>query len=329
MALTREATRGSTDGKGGEAKKESGQSDVERAAEDATPDLPQEDEAATSWTVQKLWQDTNQEHLAWLSEPPVLQNDNDNDADAPQHAITLLHRDIRRTGKHTLDSIVMRGAELRQLLEDNVPDASSYYDESEQGVIMKAPFRLLFWHIDQLKAASEKATGENKRASELLLSVLNDEFRPLVAKRDRVVAQREIFFDVLWTLYKPGITCLTRADEDFVAVKLTSINFSKDPLGKIYYRINHDTLVWDGQHFGWNDSYTDVYEFSGRRKILDLEVYPIEFHTDKSVIDQLVARGRRFAEIAIKEPFLMSFNGEALDRESSPMWWQGAKKKKV
>ncbi|ETN37302.1 uncharacterized protein HMPREF1541_08293 [Cyphellophora europaea CBS 101466] len=295
-------------------------------------DTPQETDGETSCTVTRLWEDsTNRDRIVWLTEPPIVEKKDQAASDFPRPAITLLHTDPGQTGKHALDTIIMRGTQLRRFLEDTIPDMSSFYNEAEQGIAIKAPFRLLFWHLDQIEAAAHCPDRKSlSRVTTLVLDVLQDEFRDLLAKRARLVAEREMNFDVLWTVFKPGITCLTKADEHTVAVKVSSIHFSKDPMGQIYYRIKHDTLAWDGLHFGWDDSYTDIYEFRGRRKILDLSIYPIEYHPDKkSLVDGLVARGKKFARIAMKEPHMMSFNGEALDRESSPMWWQGEQKKKM
>ena len=114
-----------------------------------------------------------------------------------------------------------------------------------------------------------------------------------------------------------------------MAVKVSSLDVSRSPMGSMYYKIKFTSLMWDGEYLGWQDSTTDIMEFDGRRKITDFDIYPIEFHTDPSMINQLISRGRRFLELAVKEPYMMSFSGEALDRETSPMWWQGEQKKKV
>jgi hypothetical protein len=283
----------------------------------------------TKYTVKKLWEDTtNQQRLVWLSEPPA-QEEHSSDEDSPQYAITLLHRDIEQTGKHRLDTIVLRGTRLRRFLEDTIPNASSHYDETEQGIALKAPFRPLFWHLSQIEKAARSTDKELRTVTGLLLGVLQDEFRDLLTKRKALIAAQEMNFAVLWTLYKPGITCYTKADDHVVAARVTSIHYSRDPMGKIYYRIKHNVLAWDGLYFGWDESYTDVFEFSGRKKILDLDIYPMEFHTVKSTRSELIARGKSFVRIAIQEPHLMNFSGEALDRESTPMWWQGEQKRKV
>ena len=55
----------------------------------------------------------------------------------------------------------------------------------------------------------------------------------------------------------------------------------------------------------------------------------MHFHDDQNIMEHLVLRGKKFISLAIKEPYMMRFSGEALDRETSPMWWQGEQKKKV
>lgn len=231
--------------------------------------------------------------------------------------------------KQKLESIIMRGSELRQFLEETIPNTSSFYNESEHGIVMRSPFRLLFWHLDQINAAVKSDDKKLSEVTNLLQGVLMDEFRELLTKRNELLAQQEMNFSTLWTLFKPGIPCLTTYVGEKVIVKVLTVEVSRDPMGKVFYRIKYNTLGWDGECFGWQESYKDIFEFSGRIRVKDLEVIPLEYNKDPDIVEQLAARGRTFVELAMKEPHTMSFSGETLDREISPMWWQGEQKKKV
>ena len=298
--------------------------------EDESTREHEDPEIGTFCSVVKLWEGrSSKDQLVWLTEPPEVEAEDKSISESPQYAITLLHRMSKDGGKQRLDTIIMRGSELRQFLDDTIPNIASFYNEAEHGIALRSPFRLLFWHLDQIEAA---AKGHNERLSKvttLLQDVLREEFRDLLAKRKEMVAKQEINFDTLWTLFKPGITCLTGYANSMVATKVSSIEYSHDPMGHFYYRIRYTILAWDGEYLGWQDSFTDLLEFTGRRKIKDLDVFPIEFHKDPNLINQLASRGKRFLELAVKEPYMMSFDGEALDREISPMWWQGEQKKKA
>lgn len=288
-------------------------------------------EVGSSCTVMRLWEgDGPNNRRVWLTEPPEPEQEEETPIEeSPQYAITLLHKRSKDTGKQYLETIIMRGPEIRKFLEATIPNISSFYNEEEHGILQRSPFRGLFWHLDYIEAA---ANGPDRKLSEvtsLLLGVLRDEFRDLLSKRKEMVANQEINFDTVWTLFKPGRTCVTEYASDMVAAKVTSITFSRDPMGHLYFRINHNTLAWDGEYFGWSDSYTDIMEYGGRKKIRDLDIFPIEFHEDQSLSEKLIARGRKWMNITAQEPYMMSFNGELLDREASPMWWQGEQKKRV
>lgn len=300
-------------------------SDDEAKSENKGPEI------GTSCTVMKLWEGegTNNRRV-WLKEPPEVEEETAPIEESPQYAITLLHKKAKDGGsKQYLETIIMRGQELRKFLEATIPNIASTFNEEEHGLVQRSPFRNLFWHLDYIEAASK---GSDKKLSEvtgLLVGVLKEEFRDLLAKRKEMVSKEEINFDTVWTLFKPGRTCVTEFAGDVIAAKVTSITFSRDPMGHLYFRINHNTLAWDGEHFGWSDSYTDIMEYGGRKKIKDLDIYPIDFHDDKGLSDRLIARGKKWVETVVKEPYMMSFNGETLDREASPMWWQGEQKKRV
>ena len=301
-----------------------GISKPELAAESDAPEI------GTSCTVMKLWEGrSSKDRLVWLTEPPEVELEGKSVSELPRYTITLLHRPAKDTGNQTLDTIIMRGTELRKFLDDNIPNVSSFYNEAECGIAIRSPFRPLFWILDHIDAAAKGPDKKLSKVTTLLQGVLKDEFRELLAKRKEMVATLEINFKTLWTLFKPEITCLTIYANNIVAVKVVSIEYSHDAMGNYFYRIKYTFLAWDGDSLGWQDSYTDILEFNGRRKIKTLDIFPVEFHEDPDLIRQLASRGKRFLRIAVKEPYMMSFNGEALDREASPMWWQGEQKKMV
>lgn len=332
VLLTKEVARSST-----MASQEEEKEEIPQPVDNS--DTPQDEpaqrsatlEIGTSATVMRLWEDTScTDRIKWLTEPPKIETEEKPISESPQYAITLQHRSLKACGKQSRSTIVIRCPELRKLLEETIPDIQGLYNEAEHGICIRTPFRLLFWYLDYINEAAEGPNPTLSKTAKLLKDVLDEEFRSLIITRNAMVAQKEINFNTLWTLFKPGITCLTNYAIDFnVAVKCVSIHYSTDPMGKLYYRVKYDLLAWNGDHLGWQDSYTDIMEFSGRRKISSLEILPIEFCKDCGIVDQFVSRGKRFMSLVVKEPYMMSFSGETLDRESSPMWWQGEQKKSV
>ena len=194
----------------------------------------------SSCTVNKLWEGrSSSDRIIWLEERPEIKEEEKSIPKATEHAITLLHRDLQRIGDHRLDAIVMRGSVLEKFLTDTIPNASTFYNEAEHGIAIRRPFRPLFWHLDQINAAAASQDRDLSEAATLLQSVLEDEFSGLLAKRDALVLRQEINFDTIWTLFKPGITCLTEYANDVVAVKASSIEHSRDAQGHMYYRVRY------------------------------------------------------------------------------------------
>lgn len=152
-------------------------------------------------------------------------------------------------------------------------------------------------------------------------------FRTSFARQKVMVSQGEINFDILWTIYQPGITCIMSFNEKSVAVRIIAVDYGRHAMGGMYYRLHYENLVWNGQSLGCRDGYTDILEYKGRRRIASIVVVPVEFWSGQ--LDDLAARGRQFVELVTKEPHMMRFSGESLDKESSPMWWQGEQKRKM
>lgn len=281
-----------------------------------------------SLKVMRLWQKHQPDgRITWLTAPPEIEKDEVAEHESPEYAITLRHRNFAENRRQMLDSIIIRSPPLRKLLDDTIPNIAALYDEGEQGLIVQAPFRHLFWHIEAISAARKHEGSELKPAAQLLLDVLHDEFGDLLIKRNAMVAQGEVNFDTLWTIYKPGITCIMSFMDKPIAVRVVSIDYGRHARGGMYYRIKYENLTWDGDSLGWRDGYTDILEYKGRRRIASVPIVPLEFWSGQ--LHDLAARGRRFLELVIKEPYMMRFSGESLDTESSPMWWQGEQKKKM
>ena len=303
--------------------------------EPTTTPSPSKD-VGTSLTINQLWEGrSSTQQVIWLPEPPPRPSaSEDEDAESsPRHAITLLHRNLsKESGKQRLDTIIMRGAPLRTFLEVTIPGIASNYSESEHGLAVRTPFRSLFWALPQITGAAKGHHDPRvKDATALLRGVLRTEFRDLLRRRKEMLAAGEINFDIAWTLFRPAITCITEYQGYRIAVKVSAIEYSRDGMGHFYYRVRYDTLAWDGEWLGWQDGYTDVLEFGGRKKVADLDIFPVGWVEggEKRVVGGLVERGRRYVEMVVKEPHMMSFHGEVLDKEASPLWWQGEQRKKV
>ena len=276
----------------------------------------------------KLWQSHTDDGLVtWLTEPPKIEDKPPPEHMSPEYAITLRHRSYNDRRKQALDSIVIRSPPLCKFLDSTIEHISTLYDEAEEGLVLAAPFRSLFWHLEAIEAAAtDPKNQELAAAAQLLVEILHEEFRDLLMRRRTMIAAGEINFDTLWTIFKPGDTCIITFMSYPIAVKCVSIDFGRHAMGGMYYRIKYENLVWNGDSLGWSDDYTDILEYKGRRKIHTAQIIPLEYWSGS--IDSLASRGQRFLDLVTKEPYMMRFNGESLDSESSPMWWWAGEQKK-
>jgi hypothetical protein len=116
-------------------------------------------------------------------------------------------------------------------------------------------------------------------------------------------AQNEITFDLLWTLFKPN-TLIYNFDERLRQPELLKsiayVEFKRGedriPYAEIACRVVHN----DGNKFGLAETSLVIKQFSGAKKIQDLNCYPLEFFQGKEELkEKIAARGRKFARMSI------------------------------
>lgn len=107
-----------------------------------------------------------------------------------------------------------------------------------------------------------------------------------------------ISFPDLWILFEPGSLLLTRDHDQDVGLCLQStesILIDEIP----YFALTCSTVDFDGNRLGVRTFLTRIKAFDGTKRIVDLPIFPLEYHSKRHQIwTKLIERGRRFESLA-------------------------------
>lgn len=285
--------------------------------------------------VKKLWDGGADKYgyQLWLYEQPYEGEDLSNCKETQKYAISIRHRKTDTRNVQRLKDIVIRSAEMRELLEKCIPSLSDHFNKEEKGIVLAPPFQSLFFHwqkIENVLLDEHDGTFVNKHA-QLLYHTLKEIYDNRFGKWKEMTSAGEITFDLVWTLFLPGTDVLSFAGAEKVISKVTQTTYSKDFLGNSWWTTQEEYIEWDGNNFGWASTSTAIPCFSGRRKITKLPVCPLKYRFDESqLINHVADRGRVFARLTSSQPTIMSYNGSYdLDNDKGQSWFKAKRSVKV
>lgn len=96
-----------------------------------------------------------------------------------------------------------------------------------------------------------------------------------------------------WTIFPPNELVIVRIEGAVSLAKLTRSEPGYFPHELLTLRVK--VVNWNGSYCGYEDRSHSIAEFSGLKRISELEVYPLRFHDDpRGLEEMLLARGRAF-----------------------------------
>lgn len=207
------------------------------------------------------------------------------DADSLRYAILVrmvkVYGDPRRT--LALHSIVIQSPLLKDLLEDvlsGYPGVTAKLDRLE----FSGKFEPLIHRWATLKAAVEKLKDNvskepaDERAvarvehSEILLDLLETEFKDMIERSQDMIEQGVITHDLLWTAFHPGCLVYTKQQGQERILQLVSSRYGHDRSGSVTYCLNCQFVDFDGISFGMGKLNITVAAYEGTPPGCD--IYP-------------------------------------------------------
>lgn len=209
---------------------------------------------------------------------------------------------------------------LRQLLKDVIGNYPSDPIDVED-VQITQPYHSLFHYRKELqdvglKRFEDSGDAQSLEQLKLLLKWVKTTFELEIAAHERCMSSesKAIAYDKLWTLFCPGTVVYAKLQNHERAFKVRDYWYDADDDDNPGLNLRTQFVDYDGESFGYRRSDLHIPKFTGTREVSSHLVRPFQFVDGAEEIkEKLMARGRRFQELATGQQFLQ-YKGIALKR---------------
>lgn len=210
---------------------------------------------------------------------------------------------------------------LRQLLKDVIGDYPSDPIDVDD-VQIASPYHSLFHYRKQLEEVGTKRfedSGDNQSLEQLklLLGWIRTNFELEIAAHERCLSSssKAIAYEKLWTLFGPGTIVCARVNQHDRAFRVHDYWYDDDDDEFPSFNLRTRYVDYDGDGFGTTTTTLSIGKYAGTREVSSHPVRPLDFVEDAAEFrEKLLARGKRFAELAAGQNF-MQYKGIALKRD--------------
>jgi hypothetical protein len=163
---------------------------------------------------------------------------------------------------------------------------------------------LLYHFVPEMHALQDtECKPENcspwKEHLNLLVQYLEDSYKAITDQLRSLLQYQKITWDLLWTCFKPGMPVYTTC-QGTGQPRCIKFNFGeekKSTEGVIYYEINGHYFDFDGKIFGEASETLMIPKFRGAKRIESLSCFPLAYHSDEQIRQQLIENGQKFVSL--------------------------------
>lgn len=164
----------------------------------------------------------------------------------------------------------------------------------KQNIVFATPFKDLYFSYKKIIELYEslREGTEGHSHLKLLVEVMEDLFKDTSSAVAELQGRKLINQEYLWTLFPKGMIVFTRLRGVESALEVVENNWDPTDAKKPFLKCRY--VCFDGYNFGFRSENLHITPLIGTNPIDQLEVYPLSFHENSSVIkEQLLARGRK------------------------------------
>ncbi|KAF7790376.1 hypothetical protein EIP86_001331 [Pleurotus ostreatoroseus] len=220
-------------------------------------------------------------------------------------AVLIVIREIDSRGRHQGTYVEIKSDQLFQILL-NLHDGTEWWVESRvpptvQPQIFYFSVLGLTERFHQEQAKLQEDRDESLISDlEVALQFIQEDYANTVHEVEMQKAEGRISFNLLWALIRPSSLVFRRepsVEQDQI-LRVRRVEYGSSSNGARYASIKCDVVRDDGDAFGLASEYLKIDEYTGLRKIHDLDVYPLDMHLESStIIAQAVSQARRFIHV--------------------------------
>ncbi|OTB01387.1 hypothetical protein M426DRAFT_25691 [Hypoxylon sp. CI-4A] len=250
----------------------------------------------------------------WVEEPPADLRPDEEEDESRRHALLVRLRRNHGEGKSmVLHSIVVQSSFLKSFLGQVFKHYSGITPALKK-LVFKAPFHGFFYEwarLERMAAEVEEPTSRNH--VRLMLKLLKNELKETISLSSDLNTNGVITYDLLWTIFKPGIDVYTFEDGYDRIYRLQRTQYVSGPSGQLF-QLTLGEVETDGSTFGYQTKFANIAYFPGTRKVQDLEIFPASSHPRLGELkDALRKRGEMFRKIHLQDYFYCSYKGLIID----------------
>ncbi|GFF52757.1 ATP-dependent zinc metalloprotease FtsH [Aspergillus udagawae] len=227
---------------------------------------------------------------SWTKRKPDDLPSADENSESAQYALIVRHVKCYDGRKPLqIHSIVVQSEHLKNVL-GKVLDGYPGVTMTLERVEFRSPFKPFVHRWEQFASARDRGLDSvTKSHLQLLYTILEEELRDTIARKNDLMLNGVVTHDLLWTIFEPEDEIFSMFGGHPRAFRFES--------GEINCRtgafdLEAKYIDFDGDDFGFRDKNFEVPPFGGTMPITALPVFPLRHHTDQiTVRDALVARG--------------------------------------
>jgi len=188
-----------------------------------------------------------------------------------------------------ISRVVLQSPYLRDALKDTLESYGiSYKDKTFAESV--SPHKGLFFALDRIAKVGREADETTRAHCELLCSIIEEIFSDILDVLDTLDSEHKITFDLLWTLFPPGLVCATQK-HGFppIGIKITN---TLDERGS--FKIFMERVQFDGYRYGTYTTTASIYAFEGAVDLSAIPVVPfLDLTKDRDLRTRLLERGKK------------------------------------
>ncbi|KAJ5972272.1 uncharacterized protein N7479_002190 [Penicillium vulpinum] len=233
---------------------------------------------------------------SWTKEVPLNLPDPVEDEESAQYAL-LVRKQKCYDGRRSLSihSIVVQSERLKEFLKkalNNYPGVTPTLERLE----FTLPFRPFVHRWETIvKLRDEERDPTTKAHVDLFYCIMDEELRDIIGRKKDLVSKGVITHDLAWTILEPQDVILSSIEGPQRAYSLTQASEEYEPPEYTYFEVEY--VGFNGSKFGYSHRGFDIPKFSGTIPITSLPIFPLKYHPEKEVVqDLLIARGKKWEE---------------------------------
>ena len=214
------------------------------------------------------------------------------------------------------DSIKLQSPYLRKMLDEVLEKHGAVRNDHEGHTKITKPFKPLFYEREKIQQLADTTDDfDIKEHLNLLLGVVQDVLAPTLDQLEETESCGEVTYKDLWILFVPDEMAICKSEGCEYGAKIIDTVYRWSDDTDKYFKVRVKRICFNGLQFGFNEQTFYIDEFTGKKKIQDLVVYPLRLDKDSNATRRrLEEYGKQVLEYQdVEYVVLRSMSGDLME----------------